>query len=174
MSFWRLSDARLIQERLSSSAVAGLTVGTSQVPEGKCWVILACGLMPDAAETRVISFVKITASGATFSLLNPVSLALNPQAATFIEQGMEYLLFPGEYIQGQRNAATAGSTLNIRLQIIEIDLPLYVYDEPHIVRRQTVALSSIRERLGGGSSGGGGIAPRLPTRGGRGGGPLPV
>lgn len=149
--FWKLEEARLVQQRIATSAVDGLTVGTAVVPEGKCWVITACGLVPDVAETRVVSFDKIARSGDLFSILNPISLALNPMRATFIEQGMEYILFPGEQLLGRRSAATAGSTFSILIQFVEIDLPLYTYDEPQIVKRQKSALSTIRQRLGGGS-----------------------
>lgn len=169
--FWKLEEARFRQELVASGAVAGLYVDSAQPGAGKVWIITAAGYYPDAAETRVVSFYKMTASGNIFCILNPISLALNPARATFISEGMEYILFPGEYIRARRDAATAGSVMLLNLQIIEIDLPLYTYDEPQIVKRQMKALSTIRSRLGGGlgsSSSGGGVVP--PEGGGGGGG----
>jgi len=83
-----------------------------------------------------------------FGIFNPVSLNLNPAYATFIEQGMEYLLFPGEYIVARRVTHTAGSRMMAKIQIIEIDQPLYTYNEPQVVKRQVRALSTIRSMIG--------------------------
>lgn len=152
---WKLEEARLVQERSVSSAANADTLGLGVlVPPGKCWVILAVQYMPDVAETQTIGFYKVTGTGAVFTLLNPLSMALNPQRATFIEQGMEYLLLPGEYLLVRRGGHTAGSTMGLSIQFVEIDLPLYTYDEPQTVKRQARALSSIRSMLGGGVGGG--------------------
>lgn len=149
---YKLEETRLVQERSNASAVNADSVllGYPGVPAGKLWVVLACSYMPDVAETQVITFQKLNATGTAFSLLNPVSLALNPARATFIEQGMEYLLLPTEYIRIYRGAHTAGSSMSAYMQIVEIDQPLYTYDEPQVVKRQEKAVSSIRQRLGGG------------------------
>jgi len=172
---WRLEEARLVQYRTATSAANALLIQvTSGCPEGKIWVVTGFSYQPSVAETQVISFEKTSSKG-NFGIYNPVSMNLNPAYATFIEQGMEYMLLPGEALITRRVAATAGSTMTVILQFVEIDLPLYTYDEPQIVRRQQRALSSIRSAMGG-SSGRGGGPGSAPTGGrpGGGGGPLPV
>lgn len=170
--FWKLEEARLVQFRSATSGAGATNVSlaASPVPAGKVWVVLGFSYYPSAAETRTIGFRKITPSGAQIALLNPLAMLLNPFMATFIEQGMEYLLFPGEYVYVDRDAATAGSTMTIQMQFVEIDLPLYTYEEPQEVKRQGRAISSLRARLAGGV---GGSVTRPPTmtgeRGGRGG-----
>lgn len=167
-AFWKLEESRLVQQRGVSSAVNADLVDAATVPAGKIWVVTGAGYMPDAAETQIISFYKMGASGSAFCIFNPLSIALNPAMATFIEQGMEYTLFPGEYLRVRRAAHTAGSTMGFSFQFIEIDQPLYTYEEPQIIKRQARALSSIRTALGGG--GGRGSSPPVGGRGGRGGG----
>lgn len=176
MVAWNLAEAKFVQERLAISAAndESLTAGYS-VPQGKCWVIIGFAYRPSVGETQVISMAKVTAGGNAYSVLNPVSLALSSTiVATFIEQGMEYLLLPGETLRVVRGSHTVGSTMSFLAQIIEIDLPLYTYDEPQVVKRQDRALSSVRARLGAGVTGGrGGVGPATgPVRGGRS-GPLP-
>lgn len=165
--FWKLEETRLVQVTAASSAVAGLTCSTAAVPLGKIWVILAAGYMPDVAETRIISFYKVAQFGGipgTYCISNPISLALNPARATFIEQGMEYYLLPGEYITARRDAATAGSVMNLLIQFVEIDQPLYTYDEPQIVKRQQRALSSLKSRVAAGGGLGSRELPSIPSR----------
>lgn len=166
---WNLGEARLVQFRTGGSAANADDVdfSGSPVPAGKCWIILAFSYAPSVAETQTISFSKVCANGTILGLLNPVSLALNPAKATFIEQGMEYLLLPGEYIRVLRGTHTAGSSMYVDMQFVEIDLPLYTYDEPQRVKRQQMALSSIRQMLGGGTARGP-VGPTLTSeRGGR-------
>lgn len=175
--FWKLEEARLVQERSSGSAADADTMTLLPVvPAGKVYVILGMGYIPSVAETQVISFYKVTPAGSPLCLLNPVSLALNPARATFLEQGMELFLLPGEYILVRRGTHTAGSSMSATMQFIEIDLPLYTYDEPQVVKRQARAISTLRSRLGGGTGGPGispGSSPGTVPRG-RGGGPEPV
>lgn len=170
---WNLAEARLVQQRFTASAANGETITFSAVPAGKIWCVIGFGYYPDVAETQTIAISKVTATGVLLGILNPVALNLNPARATFIEQGMEYFLLPGEYIRVDRLAHTVGSIMNAYVQFIEIDLPLYTYDEPQIVKRQDRALSSIRQRLGGGMAPG--VRPPSDTGGDRGGrtGPFP-
>ncbi len=171
--FWRLEEARLRQYRGASSAANALSVSAPAVPEGKVWVVIGVGYTPSVAETQVVSFARIWPGVGSLSLLNPVSMNLNPAFATPIEQGMEFYLFPGEYLQAQRVAATAGSTMALYLEFIEIDLPLYTYEDPQEVKRQARVRSSLLSRLGG-VTGGGSVRPPTLTGGDRGGrgGPL--
>lgn len=173
MVSWDLAEARLVQIRDLWSGInaTNFSFVSSPVPAGKIWVITGFAYVPDAAETKTINIRKVTAGGQSFGLLNPISLALNPMVASFLEQGMEHYLMPGEYIQVHRDSATAGSAMRLTMQFIEIDLPLYHYDEPQVVKRQQRALSSIRQRLGGGLGRGSMVPPTLTggDRGGRGG-----
>lgn len=174
--FWKLEETRLVQYRQIVSAANADTVdfAGAQPPAGKLWIVLGFGYRPSVAETQVVSFNKACASGHIVGLLNPLSLNLNPTYATFIEQGMEYMLMPGEYVQVNRVTHTAASTMLINMEFIEIDQPLYTYEEPQVVKRQQRAISSIRTRLGG-AVGGGGVSPRTSGSGRGGGGtPLPV
>jgi len=148
---WNLSESRLVQVKAATSAAnaESLGVGYPGPPDGKIWVVTACGYKPSVQETEVVEFHKTDgATGYYFALLNPVSLNLNPALATFIEQGMEYLLFPHEYICVKRAGHTEGSTMEAHFQFIEIDQPLYTYDEPQVVKRQMRAISSIRQAIG--------------------------
>lgn len=170
---WQLHEARLVQIRSITSGAGDVLISfaNSPVPAGKVWCVIGVGYKPSVAETKVIAFERITASAYGVALLNPISLPLNPATATCIEQGMEFFLLPSEYILARRDSATAGSTMSLTMEFVEIDLPLYTYDEPQIVKRQDRALSSIRNRLGGGSS----VVQSGADRGERGGrtGPLP-
>lgn len=177
--FWNLAEARNVQERVSTSAAdaENLALGFPGVPAGKVWCVLSASYMPTVNEAQLCGWTKATRSGATAALLNPITLTLNPHRFTFLEQGMELLLFPGEYLGVRRGGHTAGSSMTAFMQFIEIDLPLYTYDEPQIVKRHVSALSSIRTRIagGGGAAGGGGVVPPGGgPGGGGGGGPLPV
>lgn len=168
---WKLEESRLLQYRVIASAANADTVAFSAapVPLGKIWIVLGFGYYPSVAETQTVSMAKSTPGGYVCGLLNPVSLNLNPAIATFIEQGMEYTLYPGEYINIYRVTHTAGSTMSAWMQFVEIDQPLYTYDNPIIVRDQKRALSSIRSAMGGVSSRAGGSEPS-GGRGGMGGG----
>jgi len=175
--FWKLEEARYVQERIFTSGPnAEALEGLPGVPRGKIWIVIAASYMPSVAETQNCSWTKITRSGGEVALLNPISVALNPQTFTFLEQGMECILLPGEYLCIRRSSHTVGSAMTARMQFIEIDLPLYSYEEPQIVKRHVSALSSIRTRLAGGRGGGGGGGGTVPSEGephGGGGGSLP-
>lgn len=167
---WPLTEARLVQERTSSSAANADTLSlTPACPTNRVQIITACAYIPDVNEAQTISFYKVSSSGAPLTLLNPISMTLNPARATFIEQGMEVFLLPGEYVLVRRGGHTAGSTMSATIQFIEIDLPIYTYDEPQVVNRQQRVLSALRTRLGGGAAGrSGGVEG--PRGGGGGGG----
>lgn len=165
MAYWPLCEARLLQKRSAVSAANATSVllGAGP-PQGKVWILLGVGYYPSVAETRSVGFEKQDGTN-TFALNNPVSMLLNPAVATCIEQGMECMLFPGELLGVKRDVATAGSTMTLVIQFVEIDLPLYVYEEPQIVKRTQRALSSIRQRLGGGggTGSGPGSSPGTPA-----------
>lgn len=153
---YNVGELRLVQSRVISSAANAESINFAvyPVPPGKLWCILAFGYYPSVAETQVVAFSKYNTAGEGFGLLNPASMALNPAIATFIEQGMEYTLLPGEYIQIMRGGHTAGSLMNCFMEFVEIDMPLYTYEEPQIVKRNQLARSSVLQQLGGGAGGG--------------------
>lgn len=157
---YKLEETRLRQSRFVIGAANAdqLDFSIYPVPEGKIWIIHGFGYYPSVAETQTVAISKYVPGLGYTGLLNPVSLALNNavgNVASFIEQGMEHFLFPGEYLNVSRGNHTAGSTMTALLQFTEIDLPLYTYEEPQVVKRQERAISSIRTRLAGGSFGGG-------------------
>lgn len=170
-AFWRLEESRLAQIRSVTSAANAdsVAVGDPGVPDGKIWIILGAAYQPSVAETQVVSFLKYNGKTSQyFGVLNPVSLNLNPAWATCIEQGMEYCLYPSEYFLIRRVTHTAGSSMTAAIQFVEIDQPLYTYDDPLVIQRQQRAISSVRSRM----AGPGGIAVSMgpPTIGGRSGG----
>jgi len=175
MGRWNLCEVRLLQNRNATSAADAQAVSVGPVPAGKIWVVLEVGYIPSVAETQTIGFHKQNA-GNSFGLLNPLSMALNPAYATCIEQGMELMMWPGERMIVVRGDHTAGSTMYLAINFVEIDLPLYTYDEPQVVKRQNRAFSTLRQMISTRRAGGGGIvAPEGgPEGGGSGhGGPLP-
>lgn len=168
--YWNLSEARLVQERrnLSAANADSITCGYPGPPDGKMWVVTAFGYYPSVGETQLIGATKISGrTGAYFSLYNPVSLTLNPPLFTFLEQGLEALFFPLEYLQITRGNHTAGSTMSVAMQFVEIDMPLYEYIEPQEAKRLTLARTKIIQAMGSGR----GRAPGArDTGGGEGGG----
>jgi len=167
MPQYPLDETRLVQERsFTSAANSDLVQATGTVPDGKLWVITSIGYKPSVAETQTVSFFKITKSGAYFSMINPLAMALNPQYATCIEDGLDVILMPGETIYCQRSAHTAGSTMICNSQFIEIDQPLYDYVEPQAAARVKRFASSIAQRVSGGS-GGAASHPTMASRTGR-------
>lgn len=174
---YNLSETRLVQYRSVTSAADANTVDCPSPPAGKIWNVIAFGYTPSVAESQTINIQKEVATIGTFSLINPVALALAATIpATFIEQGMEYYLLPGEIIRTTRQNHTAGSTMSVFLEFIEIDQPLYHYEEPQVVLKNAKILSSIRQKLGGGSGGSTrpGASPGTIPRGGGAGRPPAV
>ena len=121
-AFWKLEESRLIQTRsvVSAANSDNVSLAAFPVPAGKIWQILAVGYYPSVTETQVVSFLKADSGSRIYSILNPVSMNLNPAGAygTFIEQGMEYTLYPGEYIGCYRATHTAGSTMTLVMQFV--------------------------------------------------------
>jgi len=159
MGSWNLCEARLRQKRTITSAANSDQVSIGPVPAGKIWVVLAVGYLPSVAETQTISFHIYDASH-SFGILNPLSMALNPARATCIEQGMELMMWPGECICVVRGDHTAGSTMWLVINFVEIDLPLYTYEEPQVVKRQIRAISTVRQMISTRAAG----IPRPATR----------
>lgn len=167
---FELAELRLVQERTITSAANALQIQLGPPPEGKIWNILGASYYPSVAETRVVSVYKTTRSGAPIGVLNPISLALNPDTSTPFEFGLTTFLLPGETLIWLRSAATAGSTMVAGIQFVEIDLPLYEYLEPQEKKRISTVRGTLLRRMSGVMGGGGGPASRPPggrTSGGR-------
>lgn len=152
---YKLEEVRLVQLRNATSAANAELLTLPAVPAGKLWILHSCYYAPSAAETQTVSWLKGLGSPSNFymTILNPISLSLDPARylySTPIEQGMEIMLLPGEFLAVARGNHTAGSTMSCAIQFTEIDLPLYTYDEPQVVKRQERVLSTLRSRLGGG------------------------
>jgi hypothetical protein len=174
---FELYEARNVQERVISSAVAAVQVTSVAVPEGKIHTIRFVNYAPDAAETRTVYAAIVSKQATIFAITRPVSIALSASIRfPVLEQGNELKLYPGEYIIIYRDVATAGSVMNVWWSFIETDLPFYSYVEP----LKKVAPSPRRHATifrsaaggGGGVGGAGGGGHDLP--GGGGGGPEPV
>jgi len=159
MGRWNLCEARLLQTKNGSSAANAEQAYCGPVPAGKIWVVLGVGYFPSIAETQTISFFKKSGTN-YFGLLNPLSMALNPAVATCIEQGMELMMWPGEYIYVVRDDHTDGSLMSFHINFVEIDLPLYTYNEPQVVKRQNRAISTVRQMISTQRGGGPGSATR--------------
>jgi len=159
MGNWNLCEVRLLQTKSRTSEENAETVAIGPVPAGKIWVVLGVGYLPSVAETQTISFNK-THGANGFGYLNPLSMALNPAIATCIEQGMELMMWPGEYLHVVRGGHTEGSHMFLAINFVEIDLPLYTYDEPQVVKRQNRAISTVRQIISTQRGGGPGAATR--------------
>lgn len=168
-----VQEYRLVQERTFTSAADAVfcALSTIVVPAGKIWTLIGVSYRPSAAETRTICFSKISATGAEFSLLNPITVQLSPtgNTATPLEQGSFIDLLPGEYIRVVRDTATAGSTMIVKLQFVEWDMPLYDYVEPQLEKRIRSFGTSVRRVIasGGGAGPSGGSGFGGGDRGGR-------
>jgi uncharacterized membrane protein YgcG len=173
---YELSEARFIQEQTVLSGANSLYVAVGPVPNGKIWSILSASQNPSVAETKTNWFAILSRSLNPFPVTLPSTILLNTTILmAFLEQGMELKLFPGEYLAGYRDSATAGSTMTIKIRFIESDLPYYSYVEP--LKRVSQSLrkhgSSFRSSGGGvGGGGGGGGGHDLPGGGGGGGAEL--
>lgn len=158
---YKLEETRLRQVDSVTSAANADYVGMSRYcPENKVWIVHKVGYTPSTTETQTVCFIVFDAiRSLRYGILNPISLTIGTamtQQATCIEQGMELVLFPGENIYVTRGNHTAASTMTLSVQFTEIDLPLYTYEEPQVVKRQQRAISAIRSSMGGGFGGRGG------------------
>ena len=160
-----LCEIRLVQRVIYTSAANADNLSSGIVPDGKIWTIIGLGYSPSVAETQTINIQKYERAGGYLSLLNPVSLALNPAVAG-IDYGLTVQLYPGEFIRVLRGTHTAGSTMSFVMQFIETDLPLYDYIEPQAAARVKRFASSIAQRVSGGS-GGAASHPTMASRTGR-------
>lgn len=131
MDAYGLHEGRHIQEGYAVSAADATDLFWGPVPAGFIRTIIGAAYFPSATETRVVQFMIRRSSASDFPFRDPVSIALG--AAVYypaLTEGMELKLYPGEYLRVVRAAATAGSTMSIRVRYIETELPFYSYEEP--------------------------------------------
>jgi uncharacterized membrane protein YgcG len=175
---YELHEARLIQERTSSSGAGDLQLDGASVPAGKVWTILSARYNPDVAETRTVHFRVVSSRAIAYTVTVPVAIALSTLILMpLVTEGMELKLFPGELLRCMRDAATAGSVMNLYIRLIESDLPFYAYREPlKPVVNQARKHGAVYRSSGGISTGGSGGTPTSGhgAEGGGGGGAEPV
>jgi len=183
MFAYRLDELGLVQEYVVNSAVAGVNLTGLIVPRNKIWTILGAAYYPDAAETRLIEFSKLTRAGIRLPLRVPQSIALSTAIRLpLLTEGNQLILLPGEALYVTRDAATAGSIMILRAQFVESDLPTMKYFDPQKLlsqdrRRRGFARASILGRAAsalGAHSGEGGEPGGEPGGGGGEGGGIPV
>lgn len=131
MFAYRIDELRLVQEYVINSAIAALSLTSSAVPAGKIWTYLGAAYNPDAAETRLVEFMKLTRAGTAIPLRVPQSIALSTAIRLpLLTEGNQLILLPGEALYITRDAATAGSIMLLRAQFVESDMPIARYIEP--------------------------------------------
>lgn len=150
---YQLEEVRLVQFKAYQSAANDDTLVTGIVPENRIWTITALAYSPSVAETRLISIEKRGRDGVYYAVQNPVQLALNP-AVFGMDYGISIHLFPNELLRIRRSDHTLGSVMNLNIQIIESDLPLYSYVEPQAALREKKLGTFLKERMAAVSFGG--------------------
>lgn len=176
MPNYPLSEARLLQQVLATSAADGLSIYVGPVPANTFWTILSAFQSPSVAETQIVWFSVLSRGSIQFPITRPVSYTAAPavnQTFPLLTEGLEISLFPGERLYAFRAAATAGSTLSIYARFIKSDLPYYDYQEPlkPVLRK---SFRSTARGFAGSGVGGGGGGPLGEPGGGPGGGGEPV
>jgi hypothetical protein len=156
LSAYDLHEIKLLQEPYVNSAADALFVNSPTVPAGRIWTVLAATCYPSVAETQSVQVsVASTRAGTVYALTNPVSIALSsPLRYAVVPVGNELQMYPGEYLQFRRGAATAGSSIVIAIRFVETDLPMYAYrDVQHKVMRRGIAPRPISVQRSGGGPG---------------------
>jgi hypothetical protein len=177
MDAYELHEGRFLQEGVFTSAADALYVTSGLVPAGKVWTILSATYNPSATETRTVQYVLAGRNNAQYAIRDPVAIALTTTMGfPCVTEGMELKLFPGEYLRVQRDVATAGSTMAMKMRWVETDLPYYSYDDPlNKVVKAAQRHGSAYRSSGAVSIGGPGAAGRVGGRtGGRDGGGEPI
>ena len=178
MDAYDLHEARFIQSRGAASAANGISVSVGPVPAGKVWTILAGAYHPSTAETKTAFWLIYNpVTGDEFPITQPVAIALAPLIPLpALTMGMEIKLLPGEFLFVRRDSATAGSTMDIHVRMIESDLPYYAYEEPQnrVVRKVQQHGQVYRSSGAISQAASGGPGPSGHGGGGGGGGSEPV
>jgi len=179
-----LHELRFVQVRSTVSAADALfvltTAGFGVVPTNKIWTVLVAEYYPSAAETRSIVVSKYTASSGSVAIRGPQSIALSSTLKyPILTEGNQLILLPGEGLRVDRDAFTAGSTMIIRIQFVESDLPTMKYLDPQKLlsqdrRKRGFARASILGRAAAAFGGHGGEGGEGGEPGGGGGGAIPV
>jgi len=165
---YSLTESRFILHKYAVSVANDHINLIGPVPKGKIWSILSAIGMTSADDTQDYWFGIYVTGVINYSITRPEQHIFDVSEANWLpllREGMEIKLFPGEYLSFSRDGHVAGSTISMWARIIETDMPLYVYDEPQIVRRQAAAASTLRTMLGGGRASAPGtrdIAGRIP------------
>lgn len=151
-----MSDPRLLAEVRNAidlyggSAADALMVNLSPVPDGKFWIVLNSCVFASVSETRTIWASVITKTANAYPILAPVSATINFSGRFYpvLEQGFELVMFPGDFLRAYRDAATAGSSIYLAARYVELDLPLYHYDDPQRRNRMRRSAADFVEEIG--------------------------
>jgi uncharacterized membrane protein YgcG len=155
-----LHEGRFLIEESSGSGGDEVFIDQpSLCPDGKVRTIICARYNPNVTETYTVQWHKVTRSTAVLPLTLPNTIALGADIYfPLITEGMELKLWPGEKLRVLRSSKTAGSTMNIKIQFIESDLPFYSYEEPlRKVVKQSQRRGSVYRSTGGISEGGGSL-----------------
>jgi len=145
---FEIHDLQYAQDYTITSAADALTVNGSATPRARIRAVFLGGYVPSVAETRTLQFSIINPAFGAYPLAPPATVALLALFRyTFVPIGYEIVLFPGEYLQARRDAATAGSTIQFYFRFVETDQPFYRWKEPQrdrmFQRRRGFPLDSI-------------------------------
>ena len=132
MVAYEIYDGRFIQEEASGSAANATSCDAlTATPANRVRTVIAARYHPSVAETRTVTWCKITRSTRELPLTVPNTIALSTTIPLpLVTEGMEIKLWPGEYLRVLRDVATAGSTMALSFQFIETDIPFHEYVEP--------------------------------------------
>jgi hypothetical protein len=166
-------DGRFVQYKTSVSGANGHFVTVGPVPPGKVWTVLSAIGYPSVDETQDYWFSVFKSGVAQFQITHPEEHIFDISEENYmpmLREGMEFKVYPGEYVMFSRDGHTAGSTVTLFIRFLETDLPYYRYTEPlKSVVQVKRAHGSVFRQTGGISTGGGAGTPP-PAHGATGGG----
>lgn len=158
-------EARYQQHYSLASAADALTVTSAAVPVGKVWTIRGFAYWSSISESRLIQ-LKLRRDSIEYPVAAPTTI-ITATAWTWtpFSVGDVITLYQYDLLKMIRDAATAGSTMNIGFLYIEEDLPYFSYVDPKrkLIERRG---SRLVEQVFGGSA-----SPGTPA-GGIGGGKI--
>jgi uncharacterized membrane protein YgcG len=178
---YEISDGRFLQYYTSTSSLNSHLVAMTACPKNTVRTILAATLRADVDETTYLWFSILDPNLAIYSPITlPVQFATDVSENLFfpmLREGMEFKLFPGERLNGHRQAHTVGSSMIMDVRFIDSDLKYYEYKDPQsrlIQKRQQRSSNVVSGAISGGIVRGGVPVIGHGGSGGGGGGEEPV
>lgn len=178
---YEIHDGRFLQFYTSTSSINAHMVANLVVPKNTVRTVLAATLRPNVDETQTVWFSILDPNLAIyFPVTLPQQFAFDiseNQNFPMLREGMELKLFPGERLNGHRQAHTVGSSMILDIRFIDADLRYYEYRDPQdriIQKRQQRSTNIVSSAVSGGI-----VRGTVPTTGrgrtgGGGGGSEPV